>query len=690
MNGNPEAVDRPVPTHIPVPHIPAVTPRPEEPTGSRDRLRELGPAGFASWMRAQERLLITDTTFRDAHQSLLATRFRTHDLLGPAAYYARHLPQLLSLEAWGGATFDVAMRFLKEDPWDRLARLREAVPNVLLQMLLRASNAVGYTNYPDNVVRYFVSQAADAGIDLFRVFDSLNWVENMRVAMDAVLESGMLLEAAICYTGDLTDPSRDKYDLAYYVDMARQFEAAGAHVIGIKDMAGLCKPEAARMLVTALREETGLPVHFHTHDTSGAAAASVLAASAAGVDAVDLAMDPMSGLTSQPNLGSVVEALRGSPRDTGLAREPLACVATYWEAVRAAYAGFESDMRAGAAEVYEHEMPGGQYTNLRQQARALGIESRWREVAKAYAEVNRMFGDIVKVTPTSKVVGDLAVFMVTNDLTSEEVLDPDRPIAFPDSVVEYFHGDLGQPYGGFPAALQAKVLKGEAPLTVRPGEALEPVDLDAARAEVEKKVRRRVTDPELAGYLMYPKVFVDFAEHHRTYGDVSALPTPVFLYGLPRDDELFVDIERGKTLVIRFLATGEADEEGRRTIFFELNGQPREVKVVDRSVAPSGAVRRMADEGDPGHVAAPMPGLVVAVPVREGDVVHRGTRLLSIEAMKMETGVFADRDGTVIEVVVTAGTQVETKQLMMVIGDPGETPADPAEDAGDEPGEAEG
>ena len=681
VNGNPEAVGRPQPANMRMPAIPALRPRAQEPAGTRDRLRELGPEGFARWMREEPRLLLTDTTFRDAHQSLLATRFRTHDLVGPAPYYARHLSGLLSLEAWGGATFDVAMRFLREDPWDRLAQLRDAVPNILIQMLLRASNAVGYTNYPDNVVRYFVSQAAEAGIDLFRVFDSLNWVENMRVAMDAVLESGALLEAAICYTGDLTDPSRDKYDLAYYTRMARELEAAGAHVLGIKDMAGLCKPQAARMLVSALREEVGIPVHFHTHDTAGSSAASVLAAAEAGVDAADAAMDPMSGLTSQPNLGAIVEALRGSERDTGLDREPLARAAVYWEAVRSKYEGFESDMRAGTAEVYEHEMPGGQYTNLRQQARALGIEWRWREVAKAYADVNRMFGDIVKVTPTSKVVGDLAVYMVTNDLTPEQVLDPGREISFPDSVVEYFHGDLGQPYGGFPEGLQAKVLKGAAPLRVRPGEVLPPADLGEARAEVQKKVRRHVSDRELASYLMYPKVFIDFAEHQRLYGDVSALPTPVFFFGLKRDDELFVDIERGKTLVIRHLAIGEPDAEGRRTIFFELNGQPREVKVTDRSVAPSGPGKRMADDGDPTHVPAPMPGLVVAVSAHEGDAVERGDRLLSIEAMKMETGVFAERGGVVAEVLVSAGAQVETKQLLMVVADADDAAEADADDA---------
>jgi pyruvate carboxylase len=559
------------------------------------------------------------------------------------------------------------MRFLKEDPWDRLRGLRKRIPNILLQMLLRASNAVGYANYPDNVVRFFVSRAADAGIDLFRIFDSLNWVENMRVAMDAVRESGRLCEAAICYTGDITDPSRQKYDLRYYIDLARELERAGAHILGIKDMAGLCKPEAARRLVSALREEVGIPIHFHCHDTSGIAAASVLAAAEAGVDAADAAMDPMSGLTSQPNLGSIVEALRGGPRDTGLPREPLAAVATYWEGVRRYYLGFESDMRAGTAEVYEHEIPGGQYTNLRQQARALGIESRWRDVARAYAEVNDMFGDIIKVTPTSKVVGDLAVYMVTNGLSRVDVLDPGRDIAFPSSVVEFFHGDLGQPPGGFPEALQRKVLKGRPPLTARPGEVMPPADLAEMRAELEKTIGRSVSDDELASYLMYPKVFIDFAEHQRAYGDVSVLPTPVFFYGLDSDEELAVDIERGKTLIIRFFAIGDPDVEGRRVVFFELNGQPREVRVIDRRMAPATAARRKAEEGNPMHIAAPMPGMVSSLQVCEGQQVEAGDRLLSIEAMKMETAIFAERPGVVGEVLITAGTQVDSKDLLIVL-----------------------
>ncbi|MGH8906057.1 MAG: pyruvate carboxylase [Egibacteraceae bacterium] len=666
VNGNPEVAGRPAPGRTPPPQVPDSLPRSAE-RGSRELLAELGPEGFATWMRAQERLLLTDTTFRDAHQSLLATRVRTYDLLGPATAYARSLTGLLSLEVWGGATFDVAMRFLKEDPWQRLQALRERIPNILLQMLLRASNAVGYTNYPDNVVRFFVDRAVDTGVDLFRIFDSLNWVENMRVAMDAVLERGKLCEAAICYTGDLTDPSRQKYGLAYYVGLARELERAGAHILGIKDMAGLCKPEAARRLVSALRQEVGLPIHFHTHDTSGISGASVLAAAQAGVDAADGAMDPMSGLTSQPNLSAIVEALRGSPRDTGLPREPLAAMATYWEGVRRCYLGFESDMRAGTAEVYEHEMPGGQYTNLREQARALGIESRWRDVARAYTEVNEMFGDIIKVTPTSKVVGDLAVYMVTNGLTREEVLDPAHETAFPSSVVEYFHGDLGQPPGGFPEALQRKALKGRKPLRVRPGEVMPPADLAEARAELERAIRRSASDNELASYLMYPKVFVAFAEHQRTYGDVSVLPTPAFFYGIDSDEELAVDIERGKTLLIRFFAIGDPNPEGRRTIYFELNGQPRQVKVVDRSLASTAVVRRKAEEANPAHIAAPMPGMVSGLQVAMGQRVEPGDRLLSIEAMKMETAIFADHAGIIDQVLVSAGTQVDSKDLLLVL-----------------------
>lgn len=640
-------------------------PRGETPPGTAQKLAELGPEGFARWMLEQPQVLLTDTTMRDAHQSLLATRMRSHDLLAIAPAYARLLPQLLSLECWGGATFDVAMRFLKEDPWERLRALKARVPNILLQMLLRSSNAVGYTNYPDNVVQFFVRQAAANGVDLFRVFDSLNWVENMRVAMDAVLETGKLCEGTICYTGDLTAKDPGKYDLDYYVKMARELEAAGAHILGIKDMAGVAKPAAAKLLVATLKQEVGIPIHFHTHDTSGIAAASVLAAVEAGADAVDGAMDAMSGLTSQPNLGAIVEALRNGPRDPGLPRQAMRDISRYWEVVREYYAAFESDIRSGTADVYRHAMPGGQYTNLREQARSLGIEHHWPEVAERYAQVNELFGDIVKVTPTSKVVGDMALYMVTSGLTPEQVLDPDEDVGFPESVVQLFHGDLGQPPGGWPPALQAKVLAGESALTDRPGATLPPADLEAAREELQKKIGRKVDDCDLASYLMYPKVFVEFAANRRHYGDVSILPTPVFFYGLKGEEEIAVDIEPGKTLIIRLLAVGDPDAEGKRKLFFELNGQPRTVIVTDAGVTATAVANRKAEEGNPAHVAAPMPGLVVSVSVKPGQKVERGDALVSIEAMKMETVLRAERGGTVREVVASVGTQVEAHDLLV-------------------------
>lgn len=665
VNGNPEVEGRLRIEAVPAAPLPTLAPgRP--PAGSRQRLQELGPEGFARWMLDEERLLITDTTMRDAHQSLLATRMRSHDMLAIAPHYARELPELLSLECWGGATFDVSMRFLQEDPWERLARIGERVPNVLLQMLLRGANGVGYKNYPDNAVRFFIKQSADAGVDLFRVFDALNWVENMRLALDAVLESGKLCEAAICYSGDLTDPA-SKYDLKYYVSLARELEAAGAHILAIKDMGGLCKPEAAKRLVTALKAEIGIPLHFHTHDTSGIAAASVLAAAEAGCDAVDVAMDAMSGLTSQPNLGSIVEALRGGPRDPGLDRAALRRISGYWEGVRRTYVAFESDMRAGASSVFLHGMPGGQYTNLREQARSLGLAHHWAEVEQAYADVNTLFGDIIKVTPTSKMVGDMALMMVSAGISPADVADPARDVNFPDSVRAYFSGQLGQPWDGFPKAIQTKVLKGEAALTERPGAVLPPADFDAERAEAERKLRRHISDQELASYLMYPEVFLDYAKLRRSASDVSVLPTQVFFYGPEAGMEFTVDLAPGKTLIITYLATSDADEDGNRTIFFELNGQPRNVKVTDRTLAVAGKQHRKADDGDPGHVGAPMPGLIVGLSVAEGQQVERGTRLFTIEAMKMETAVYAETAGRVSELAVEAGTRVDTHDLIVVL-----------------------
>ncbi len=664
VNGNPEVRGRPPADARLEPRVPTAWGVPPA-SGTRQRLADLGPQKFAAWMRDERRVLVTDTTLRDAHQSLLATRVRTRDMVRIAPVYAERLPNLFSLECWGGATFDVAMRFLKEDPWARLEAIRRAVPNVMLQMLLRGANAVGYTSYPDNVVRYYIAQAAGAGIDVFRIFDSLNWVENMRVSIDAVLETGKLCEAAMCYTGDILDPARTKYDLAYYVSLARELEKAGAHVLGIKDMAGLLKPEAARRLITALRGEIGIPIHFHTHDTSGNSGASVLAAIDAGVDAVDAAIDAMSGLTSQPNLGTIVAALRNGPRDTGLDGEAIREISAYWESVRRFYKPFESEMRAGSSDVYEHEMPGGQYTNLREQAQGMGLGDRWPQITKTYAAVNTMFGDIVKVTPTSKVVGDMALFMVSGDLTVSQVEDPGVPIAFPQSVVELFHGDLGQPPGGFPKALQAKVLGDIPPLTERPGATLPALDLVVARAEARERVGRELTDREFASYLMYPHVFVDYAAHDATYGNVDNLETPVFFYGMDVGQEVAIELERGKTLYVRYAALGEPDDAGQRIVYFELNGQPRTVSVLDKHLTGVKAPPRKAEPRNDKHVGAPMPGQIVKVNVTEGIAVRKGDPLLTIEAMKMQTNVHASAEGIVKAILAPNGARVGAGDLLV-------------------------
>jgi len=649
----------------PEPAVPAAdTAKPPAP-GSRDRLRELGPEKFSQWVRDQTPLLLTDTSFRDAHQSLLATRVRTRDMLRVADAYARLCPQMFSIEMWGGATFDTAMRFLKEDPWERLALLRERVPNILFQMLLRGSNAVGYTSYPDNVVRAFVKESAAAGVDLFRVFDSLNWAPNMEVALDAVRSEGMLCEAAICYTGDIMNPGRPKYDLKYYVGMAKDLERRGANLIAIKDMSGLCKPFAAAKLVKALRDEVGLPIHFHTHDIGGAQAASVLMASEVGLDVADGAAASVSGLTSQPSLNALVESLRFTPRETGVDPAALIALSRYWEEVRALYKPFESGLTAPSAEGYAYEMPGGQYTNLYQQAKSLGLAPRWPEVCKAYADVNVLFGDIVKVTPTSKVVGDMALFLVANNLTPADTVDPERELAFPESVVELFEGRLGQPPGGFPKVLQERVLKGRPAITERPGKGLPPADLDAARAKAGELLGRPATDRDALSLVIYPRVFPDLAAHEAAYSDTSGLPTSMFFYGPDPGAENPVEIEPGKTLIVKLVAVGEPHPDGKRTVFFELNGQPREVEVADRSLASSVKEAPKADPADPGQVGSPLPGLVVGVAVNVGDAVRKGQKLLSIEAMKMETTLYAERPGRVAEVLAAVGRQVQAGELLI-------------------------
>jgi pyruvate carboxylase len=601
---------------------------------------------------------------------LLATRVRTHDMLAVADAVAHLLPQLFSLEMWGGATFDTSMRFLQEDPWDRLDQLRAKIPNIPFQMLLRASNAVGYTNYPDNVVREFVKASAAHGIDVFRIFDSLNWIENMKVAVEAVRDQpNAICEAAICYTGDILDPKRTKYSLQYYVKMAKELVSMGTHVLGIKDMAGLCKPYAAHALVKALRDEVPVPIHFHTHDTSGINSGSILRANDAAVDIADAAIASMSGMTSQPNLNSLVAAIQHTPRDSGLDLEALNRLSDYWESVRAFYYPFEEDMKAGTAEVYLHEMPGGQYTNLRQQAKSLHLAERWHEVADMYAQVNRLFGDIVKVTPSSKVVGDMALFMVTNNLSPMDVLTPQKKLNFPRSVVEMMQGMLGQPEGGWPKVLQKIVLDsaGVKPIKGRPGEKMPKVDFAKAKHDLAEKIHHEPRDVDVLSYLLYPQVFLDYDKHLRQYDNTSVIPTPPFFYGMQSGDEIAVEIEPGKTLIVRYLTTSDPREDGMRTVFFELNGQPREVNVPDRSLEGHLHKHPKADREDPDQVPAPMPGKVSSVAISKGQAVKEGERLLSIEAMKMETAVYSPRAAKVRDVLVKPGSVVSAGDLLVVL-----------------------
>jgi pyruvate carboxylase len=631
----------------------------------RDKWKELGPAKFGEWILKQKQLFLTDTTFRDAHQSLLATRMRTRDLVNIAEAYSHHLPELFSLEMWGGATFDTSMRFLKECPWQRLADMRAKVPNILFQMLFRASNAVGYASYPDNIVREFCKEAAEAGMDIFRIFDSLNWVPNMKVAMEAVLKAGGLCEPAICYTGDILNPARNKYNLQYYVDLAKELESLGAHILCIKDMAGLCKPYAAELLVKTLKQEIGIPVHFHTHDTAGMQAGSIFKGSEVKLDIADAAMAPMSGGTSQPNLNAIVEGLRFTKRETGLDAEKLNRIADYWTAVREFYLPFDSVMPPATAELFEHEMPGGQYTNLYQQARAIGLADRWTQVCKMYAETNQLLGDIVKVTPSSKAVGDLALFLVANDLRPKDIVEGTRDFAFPESVIDLLSGMMGQPPGGFPKAVQKRILRDRKPVKGRPGASLPPADLEAATAKVKGLLLRDPSRRDVLSHMLYPKVFEEFAEHQRKYSDTSILPTPVFFFGQEPGEEMAIDIEEGKTLIVKFLNIGEAHADGKRTVFFELNGQPRDVTVEDKSADAAKSKTVKADPGNKQQVGASMPGMVVSVAVKAGDAVAKGQKLLSLEAMKMETTVVADQEGKIAEIFVKPGTRVETGDLML-------------------------
>ena len=666
VNGNPHAKGY-VPKETLTPaRVPAYDHKQAPPKGTRQLLLELGPKKFAEWTLKQKQLLVTDTTCRDAHQSLFATRMRTYDMLAVAAAVARRTPNLYSMEMWGGATFDTSLRFLHEDPWLRLRTLRERIPNICFQMLFRGSNAVGYSNYPDNAVAGFVKHSAEAGMDIFRVFDSLNYLPNLKVAMEAVNETHGVCEAAICYTGNILDKSRSKYSLKYYVKLAKELERMGAHVLAIKDMAGLCRPAAAHVLVKALKDEVGIPIHFHTHDTSGIAAASVLSAAEAGVDIVDLAIASMSGSTSQPNLNSIVAALQFTKRDTGLDLDALNQFSDYWEQVRNYYAPFDTSPKAGSAEVYQHEMPGGQFTNLKEQAAAMGLAARWPEIARTYAEVNELFGDIVKVTPSSKVVGDMTMFLVTRGIKPADVLNLEPgSMPFPESVIDMLSGGLGQPMGGWPKKLQHVVLGKRKPIKGRPGAELKPLNFKKIAEELSPKLKRDATMDDVFSHIMYPEVFADFVKKVNASGDLSVLPTPAFFYGMKPGQEAAIEIEPGKTLFIRMVNIGAVDAEGKRAVTFELNGMSRQLSVVDRSVKPTVKARVKADSAKPAEVGAPIPGLVTALSVSVGAKIAKGDKLVTLEAMKMQTTIYAPLDGVVDQIAVQIGDAVESKDLLV-------------------------
>jgi pyruvate carboxylase len=668
VNGNDQVKGRPVPKMdlplIPTPYDPKLS----KPDGTKQYLDKHGPDKFASWVRDQKRLLVTDTTMRDAHQSLLAARMRSFDQLVVADSIAQNAHNLFSLECWGGATFDTTMRFLRENPFKRLKRLREKIPNVCFQMLLRGANGVGYSNYPDNVIKGFIKHSADSGMDIFRVFDSLNYLPNLKVAMQSIREDTQsICEATLCYTGDITDSKRDKYDLKYYVDMAKELESMGAHMLAIKDMSGLCHPNAAHKLVKTLRSEVGMPIHFHTHDSSGIASASVIKASEAGVDVVDLAISSLSGLTSQPNLNSVVNALKSDRRDTQLDLAFFDSLSIYWEAVRQFYEPFDTSPKFGSAEVYRHEMPGGQYTNLREQARALGLGKRWPEVVRYYHEVNDLFGDIVKVTPSSKVVGDMAMFLLTKGVEPKDVANLEPGTAFPESVIDMLSGGLGQPKGGWPKQVQKVVLGDKKASTGRPGARAGKVDLDEVRKQISKKVYGAVSEDDLYSYLMYPEVFDAMIKFIDKYGHARVLPTPAFFYGLKVGEEITVEIEEGKTLIIKLINIGQPDEEGQCTLTFELNGRARECVIVDTSVKTTTKRREKADSANKMQVGAPIPAMVSSVNATVGQKVKKGDKLVVLEAMKMQTTVYALADGIVDKLEVQIGDQVDSKDLLVAL-----------------------
>ncbi len=651
---------------FPMPKVPSVDPFMEYPQGNKQRLESMGADKFAQWVKEQKPVLFTDTTFRDGHQSLLATRVRTTDMLAVAENFAKDFPQLFSMEVWGGATFDVAMRFLYESPWRRLQEFREAMPNMLLQMLLRGSNAVGYTAYPDNLVESFIEKSAENGIDVFRIFDSLNWIESMKLSIKTVRErTNSIAEAAICYTGEMLDPNQKKYTLQYYLDMARQLEDEGAHIIAIKDMAGLLKPYTAEVLVRELKKAVDLPVHLHTHDTSSIQSSTYLKAVESGIDVIDCALGGLSGLTSQPNFNSVVAMLKGHERECEINLPKLNQYSTYWEDVRTMYAPFESGLKSGSAEVYEHEMPGGQYSNLKSQSISLGLADKFDTLKHNYHVVNNLFGDIVKVTPSSKVVGDMALFMTSNDLDEEDIFRRGDTLSFPESVKGFFRGDLGQPPGGFPKELQSIILGDIKPYTERPNAHMEPIDLESEFEQFKKDFPGSDGYLDYLAYKLYDKVYEEFHENRDKFGDVSIIPSHAFWYGLNQNEEIMIKIEEGKTILVRYLYTSEPDEEGKRTVSFELNGQTRKIKIRDRSlkvVKPSN--KKIEKEGD---IGAPLQGRISRILVKKGEEVMKNTPLFVIEAMKMESIVASPFEGTVASIQLAEGSVVEQNDWVVEI-----------------------
>jgi len=674
VNGNPDVKVKDPTRKFHKPQVPEFEADKEPKPGTKQLLDKLGPEGFVDWLKKEKKVHFTDTTLRDAHQSLLATRMRSYDMMKVARGFAQHHPELFSLEMWGGATFDVCLRFLHEDPWERLSILRKAVPNILFQMLLRGSNGVGYTAYPDNLVEKFVETSWETGMDIFRIFDSLNWMPAMAPAIEFVrTKTSGLAEGCLCYTGDILDPKRSKYDLNYYIQLAKDLENSGAHILAIKDMAGLLKPQAAYELVSALKSETDLPIHLHTHDTSALQVATYLKAVEAGVDVVDAALSGLSGLTSQPSLNSIVEMLRFHERENPLNGKKLNEYSNYWSAVRDFYYPFESGLKAGTAEVFKHEIPGGQYSNLKPQAEGLGLGDRFTEITDKYAEVNQMFGDIVKVTPSSKVVGDMALFMMNNDLSAQDVIEKGDSLSFPESVQNFFYGSLGQPKGGFPKQLQKIILKGKKPITDRPNEHLPPIDFKKEYAAFQKEFKdsfrsRELRITDFLSFKLYPKVFRDFRKQRQLYSNLRNLPTKTFFYGMEVGEEIIVKLGPGKNVLIRLITKSKADEDGIVKLFFSVNGQTRVIEVEDKSVATEKVSYEKAEPDNDLHVGSPLQGLLSQVFVKAGDKVKKNDPLFLIEAMKMETTVTAPGAGTVARVVLSGGEMIDSNDLVVEFG----------------------